>query len=63
MKLTVNGEAREFAPKTTIAALVPEGRSGIAVALDGEVVPRQAWTETELTDGQKVEIVEAKAGG
>jgi sulfur carrier protein len=63
MKLTVNGEARELAPGTTVAALVPEGRSGIAVALDGEVVPRPAWTETELTDGQKVEILEAKAGG
>jgi sulfur carrier protein len=63
MKLDVNGEARELEPGTTVSQLVPDDRRGVAVALDGDVVPRSAWERTELADGQKVEILEAKAGG
>ena len=59
----MNGEVVELAPGTTLAALVPEERRGVAVALEGEVVPRSAWAETGLADGQRVEILEAKAGG
>jgi len=36
---------------------------GIAVALDGEVVRRGAWSETKVHDGTQVEIVTAAAGG
>ncbi len=63
MKLLVNGEPRELAPGTRVVEVVPAERRGIAVALDGEVVPRSAWAETELAEGQRVEILEAKAGG
>ena len=63
MRLSVNGDPLELEPGTTLAALVPEGRSGVAVAVDGVVVPHTAWAETELTNGQRVEILGAKAGG
>jgi sulfur carrier protein len=36
---------------------------GIAVAIDGEVVRRGVWGETQLYDGAQVEIVTAAAGG
>jgi len=36
---------------------------GIAVALNGAVVPRGAWTETLLRPGDRVEIVRARQGG
>ncbi len=61
-----NGERRPVTPGTTVAALVAAVTSsprGIAVALNGEVVPRSAWITTALTDGDTVEIVTAAAGG
>jgi sulfur carrier protein len=39
-----------------------EGR-GVAVALDGEVVPRRLWDEVSLREGQRVEVVQAVQGG
>jgi sulfur carrier protein len=68
MRVLVNGESRELATGTTVAGVVasipaaPEGR-GVAVALDGQVVPRGRWQETELIDGARVEIVVAVQGG
>jgi sulfur carrier protein len=68
MRVTVNGEPRELPTGTTVAIMVaslpgaPEGR-GVAVALDGEVVPRGVWGETELADGARVEVVVAVQGG
>jgi sulfur carrier protein len=35
----------------------------VAVAVDGEVVPRSGWEATALADGQRVEVVEAIQGG
>jgi sulfur carrier protein len=68
MKVLLNGEQRELAPGETVAAVVTllggsaQGR-GVAVAVDGEVVPRGAWDETELREGSRVEIVVAVQGG
>jgi len=68
MNLVVNGEPRELPDGATVAAAVeasgapPAGR-GIAVALDGEVVPRGSWDATELRSGQRVEILQAVQGG
>jgi sulfur carrier protein len=68
MLVLINGEAREFALGATVASVVeslpgaPEGR-GVAVALDGEVVPRGQWPRTELFDGVRLEVVVAVQGG
>jgi sulfur carrier protein len=68
MLVRVNGQDRELEPGTTLAGLVaslrdaPQGR-GVAVALDGEVVPRAQWPGTALTDGARVELVAAVQGG
>lgn len=37
--------------------------SGIAVAVDGEVIPRGEWSATRLRDGQAVEVLQAVQGG
>ncbi len=66
MNLTVNGEAREVAPGTSVAGLVGASAAearGVAVAVDGEVVPRAGWGTTVLEDGARVEIVGAVQGG
>ncbi len=36
---------------------------GVAVAVDGEVVPRSEWGSTSLTDGAHVEVLQAVQGG
>jgi sulfur carrier protein len=63
VRVVLNGEPRELPSGTTLAALVPAWRQGVAVALDGEVVPHSVWAETPVAEGQRVEILEAKAGG
>jgi sulfur carrier protein len=67
MKVVVNGSQRELQNGATvvdaIAAAGAEPRRGMAVAVDGEVVPRTAWAATELDEGQAIEVLEAKQGG
>jgi sulfur carrier protein len=36
---------------------------GIAVAVNGEVVPRSDWPGTTLADGDRVEVLSATQGG
>ncbi|MGZ4555979.1 MAG: sulfur carrier protein ThiS [Mycobacteriaceae bacterium] len=65
MTVTVNGSARELAKGCTVAQLVAaEGvpERGIAVAVDGTVVPRGSWTAV-VCEGAVVEIVTAVQGG
>ncbi|RZU62737.1 sulfur carrier protein ThiS [Zhihengliuella halotolerans] len=41
-----------------------DGRgTGVAAALDGEVVPRSAWAATPIAAGAVVELVTATQGG
>jgi sulfur carrier protein len=64
--ITVNGEAYPAAPGTTLVDLVDErcaSHRGIAVAWNGEVVPRSRWSEILVGEGDQVEIVTAAAGG
>jgi sulfur carrier protein len=68
MIIHVNGQAREIAPPARLTDVLelPEGassRRGIAVAVNGQVIPRSQHAKTELTDGSKVEIVTAVQGG
>ncbi|GIF46120.1 sulfur carrier protein ThiS [Asanoa ferruginea] len=65
MTLTVNGETVELDPAVTVAGLV-EARTDqrrVAVARNGEVVPRGEWATTVLAEGDEVEILAAQAGG
>jgi sulfur carrier protein len=63
----VNGVERRLEPGTTVSALVRslgvESARGVAVALDGAVVPSSAWKRTEVRDGQELEILRAVQGG
>ena len=62
----MNGELRTVSPETTIAALLvllgahPEG---VAVALNGEVVPRATHAGVVLREGARVEVIRAVGGG
>ena len=40
----------------------PDAR-GVAVAVDGEVVPRTVWDTFAIADGARVEVLTAMQGG
>ena len=65
MVLTVNGERTET-EMTRIPDLLDElGYEGgfFAVAVNRTVVRRTRWEETELADGDEVEVVTPRQGG
>ncbi|MFN4310600.1 MAG: sulfur carrier protein ThiS [Ferrovibrio sp.] len=66
MQLTINGEAREMGGAATVAELLSalslDARK-IAIELNREIVPRSAYAETALNDGDKIEIVHFIGGG
>jgi thiamine biosynthesis protein ThiS len=66
MKLQINGEEKTFPSPLTLAALI-EGMGmkpdRIAVELNREIVPRNRYSETQLADGDKLEIVHFVGGG
>jgi sulfur carrier protein len=64
----LNGERHELPEGATVEAAVrdagvPEPGRGVAVAVDGEVVPRGEWERTRVREGQRVEVVQAVQGG
>ena len=65
--IQVNGEVRALRALNLVELLRQESldpeRWGIAVALNGAVVPRRVWPETPLEPGDVVEIVKPFAGG
>jgi len=66
MNIVVNGRAFELADGATATAavrLLTSAVSGVAVAVNGQVVRRSAWDSTPLTDGDQVEVLTAVQGG
>ncbi|HEY4451660.1 MAG TPA: sulfur carrier protein ThiS [Solirubrobacteraceae bacterium] len=66
--IVLNGERSQLCAGATVAAalaalgLALEAR-GVAVAVDGEVVPRAAWASFELEENARVEVLTAMQGG
>jgi len=68
LRIELNGQALVLPEDATLDAAVRasgagEGGRGVAVALDGEVVPRSEWERTPLREGQAVEVLAAIQGG
>ncbi len=65
--LRVNGAARPLGDGTLTGLLEAEAVNtkarGLAVAINGQVVPRHAWAATRLAPGDEIEIVKLFAGG
>lgn len=64
----VNGTAHRFAPRTVLESVVATilgdvPASGVALAVNGAVVPRAQWKERQVEHGDDVEIVRAVQGG
>jgi sulfur carrier protein len=66
--MIVNGQSSDVAAGETVAAVLERlGLSldarGVAVAVDGEVVPRAAWQTFVLAADARVEVLTAMQGG
>jgi sulfur carrier protein len=66
MTVVVNGTLLELPDSTTltdaVARFTPTAQ-GVAVAVNGSVVPRGRWPETVLTEADEVEVLIAVQGG
>ena len=66
MKLQINGEERELAEGLTLAALLQQlgmKPDRVAVELNREIVRREAWGQTRLKTGDRLEVVQFVGGG
>ena len=66
--IVINGENADLQPgETLVAVLVRLGLTttaqGVAIAVDGEVVPRAGWGTFMLADNARVEVLTAMQGG
>ena len=66
MKLIINGEDREFGAISSVSDLLSEvgmKPDRVAVELNRNLIPRDRWATTQLSDGDKLEIVHFVGGG
>ena len=67
LRIRLNGTERQLQAPLRLAELAElvaaKRRDGIAVAVNGEVVPRGTWNEREVQNGDDIEIVRAVQGG
>jgi sulfur carrier protein len=69
MKLQINGEERDFtdppAPCTLAALVETLGMKSdrVAIELNRDIVPRDRWADTQLNEGDRLEIVHFVGGG
>ena len=66
--IMLNGERSEVSAGETVAGVLGRmgleaSARGIAVAVDGEVVPRAAWASFALAGDARVEVLTAMQGG
>ncbi|MGH3901043.1 MAG: sulfur carrier protein ThiS [Pseudonocardiaceae bacterium] len=66
MTVTVNGQLWDLPDGATVADVLERfgaPSSGVAVALDGAVVPRMSWPATSLRPGARIDVLTAVQGG
>jgi sulfur carrier protein len=65
MKIVINGQEETYAP-ITLAQLIEHlgmKQDRVAVELNRDIVPRAKWPETNLAEGDRLEIVHFVGGG
>ena len=66
MEITINGKPHESADRLSLAqavATLTDAKTGVAAAVNGDVIRRAAWEATNLSDGDEVEVLTAVQGG
>jgi sulfur carrier protein len=66
VKVIVNGTPREVPDDATVASVVEsvtDAPSGVAVALNAEIVRRADWPVTTMHEADRLEVLTAVQGG
>jgi len=66
MKLVLNGESQTFETPLTLTTLIEKlgmKSDRIAIELNRNIVPREQWPQTQLSEGDRLEIVHFVGGG
>ncbi|MFI3269002.1 MAG: sulfur carrier protein ThiS [Rikenellaceae bacterium] len=66
MDISLNNAAVKLEDGATITALLAAqsiAETGVAVALNNRIVTRVEWATTEISDGDKVTVIQATYGG
>ena len=66
MKLVINGREKKFESQLTITLLLDElglKTDRVAVEVNHDLIPRERWATTKLSEGDKLEIVQFVGGG
>lgn len=66
MRLQINGEPREFDSPLSLAALIEQmgmKQDRVAIERNRAIVPREHWAQTQLAEGDQLEIVHFVGGG
>lgn len=66
--IVLNGAAQEQGAGEPVSVVLTrlglgERARGVAVAIDGEVVPRAEWARLKIPEGAHVEVLTAMQGG
>jgi thiamine biosynthesis protein ThiS len=66
MKIQINGNDREFSSPLTLSSLIDQlgmKQDRVAAELNRDIVPREQWSQTPLSEGDRLEIVHFVGGG
>jgi sulfur carrier protein len=67
MIITLNGDSTDVPADTSLETLLVRSghtvRRGLAIAMNGEVIPRGRWTDQRVIEGDVVELLAATQGG
>jgi sulfur carrier protein len=66
MIIKLNGKEHDISDGTTLSAFVESlglKPQGIAIAIDYEVIPKDQWKETVLSDKLELILIQAVSGG
>jgi len=66
MEIVINGKPHEAVNGLSLAqavALMTKAETGVAAAVNGDVIRRAVWEATPLSDGDEVEVLTAVQGG
>jgi thiamine biosynthesis protein ThiS len=64
--ILVNGESREAPAETTVTALLAQlglNSGRVAVEYNLQILPKAKWDDTQVTHGDRFEIVQFVGGG
>jgi sulfur carrier protein len=66
VEIVINGQQHQVADEVSLAgavSLVTTAATGVAAAVNGDVVRRAAWESTPLAAGDQIEVLTAVQGG